>query len=747
MYLHDPVQENKEIVRLYRALMRAWRSNKGIRDKHRVREAFEMAKEAHSTQRRASGEPYIYHPLEVARIAAGNIGLGETAIICSLLHDVVEDNPEVNYREIIREKFGEKVYSIVDGLTKIKDGYVTTESSAQAENIKKMLLTLSDDVRVILIKLADRLHNMRTLDSMPDRKRKNIAGETLYLYAPLAHRLGLYAVKSELEDLALKYTDPEVYYTIARKLHETEPSRLRFIQKFIYPIKKSLAAKGYNFEIDSREKSIYSIYKKMQSKEIPFEEVYDIFAIRIIIDVPADQEKIACWDVYTTVTDFYNPKLNRLRDWISTPKSNGYESLHTTVMSHSGQFVEVQVRTRRMHEIAERGFAAHWKYKQLSEKEHSTVSGLEQWLIKVREILSSPDSNALTLLDDIKLALYAEEVYVFTPKGHLRSLPARSTVIDFAYSIHSALGNTCIAAKVNRKLVPLNYQLRSGDQVEIISSKKGMPKEEWLEYVTTPRAKSYIKEALKEQRKVLSDQGRKMLEQYFRDLGLRFNRKNLLQFMGYFSIKSHIDLYYKVASGKISPDHVRECCVNHKSRAEEQAAVSTVEGAETPETGSGHVELIRLAKTGEAPDLDDVPKVLARCCHPLPGDDVVTHTPVNGVYEVHRTNCPRAIELMSRFSNQLIHWKWSNRQLHNFVTGLKIVGIDRRGMLLDIIRVISEQLNFNISSVHIDSSGEVFECFIVLRLHDVVDMVKLSEEMKKIQGITSATRLNTFAED
>jgi len=736
MYTVDPVAENKEIVRRYRALLRAWSSNKGIRDKNRVRDAFELAKEAHKTMRRRSGEPYIYHPLEVARIVAGDIGLGETAIICALLHDVVEDNADYNLDYITR-RFGSKVSYIVDGLTKIKDGYEKPESSVQAENIKKMLLTLSDDVRVILIKLADRLHNMRTLDSMPDHKRKNIAAETIYLYSPLAHRLGLYAIKSELEDLALKYTEPEIYNTISQKLQETEVARARFIQKFIFPIKHDLAVKGLSFEIDSREKSIFSIYKKMQVKEIPFEEVFDIFAVRIIVDSPPELEKITCWQVYSLVTDHYNPKLNRLRDWISTPKANGYESLHTTVMSQTGQWVEVQIRTRRMHEIAERGYAAHWKYKQLADKEKLHESGLDLWLRKVQEILKSPDSNTLNFLDDIKLTLFSDEVFVFTPKGEIKSLPVGSTIIDFAYNIHTHLGNTCIAAKVNRKLSPLNYRLKSGDQVEIISSKKGSPKEEWLEYAFTARAKTYIKEAIKEQRKSIAANGRTKLESYFDELSLKFSKSNISRFAEYCKVVSDSELFYKVATGEIGPAELEACIEQHERLLREVA-----EPAQLPDSVEvkGAIKTpIRL--TQGIRDLDDMEFLIAHCCHPLPGDDIVVYPGRDGILLVHRTNCHEAIEYMSRHANQLVPARWINRKMNSFLAGIKVTGIDRKSMLFDIIHVISEQMGLYIRSFHIDTSGDIFEAYISLYAHDTVDISRLSEEIKKLNGVSTAIRL------
>ncbi len=741
MYRVDSAKENKEIVKRYRALLRDWSANKGIRDQNKVREAFEVAKEAHKTMRRRSGEPYIYHPLEVARIVAGDIGLGETAIICSLLHDVVEDNADYTL-EFIRERFGEKVAYIVDGLTKIKDGYEKPESSAQAENIKKMLLTLSDDVRVILIKLADRLHNMRTLGAMPDYKQKNIAAETLYLYSPLAHRLGLYAIKSELEDLALKYTEPEIYNTISRKMHESESARSRFIQKFIYPIKREMANKGIAFEIDSREKSIYSIYKKMQMKEIPFEEVFDIFAVRIVVDSLPELEKINCWQVYSIVTDFYSPKLNRLRDWISTPKANGYESLHTTVMSLTGQWVEVQIRTRRMHEIAERGYAAHWKYKQLADKDKITESGLDQWLSKVQEILRSPDSNALNFLDDIKLTLFSDEVFVFTPKGEIKSLPAKSTVIDFAYNIHTHLGNTCIAAKVNRKLAPLNYVLKSGDQVEIISSKKGKPKEEWLEYAITARAKAYIKEAIKGQRKEVADEGQQMLESCFQEFNVKFSREIISRFMEQKGLQSHSDLFYEVATGEITLPDIRDFCLEYQVMLEESKG--KLKDIKPSQTKIQEVAAARLLRPEVMPDLDDLEFTVSHCCHALPGDDVIAFAPNTGPMQVHRTNCPEAIELMTRFASRVIYARWSNKFQNTFLAGIKATGIDRKSMIFDIIQIISEKLNLNIRSFHIETSGDIFEATISLFVHDTLDISRLSEELKTVNGISTAIRIHKF---
>lgn len=739
MYDIDPVKEKKEIVKRYRALMRAWNANKGIQQNNQVRKAFIMASQAHNTMRRRTGEPYIYHPLEVARIVAGEIGLGETAIISALLHDVVEDNPDYTI-EMIKQNFGDKVAYIVDGLTKIKDGYERLESTAQVESIKKMLLTLSDDVRVILIKLADRLHNMRTLDSMPASKQQNIAAETLYLYSPLAHRLGLYVIKSELEDLALKYNEPEIYRTISMKLAETEVERSRFIQKFIFPIKKALAAQGIVFEIDTRAKSVYSIYKKMQVKEVPFEEVYDLFAVRVIIDSPPDQEKIDCWRVYSLVTDNYNPKQNRLRDWISTPKANGYESLHTTVMSPTGQWVEVQIRTRRMHEIAERGYAAHWKYKMQIDKDKAQESGLDDWLEEVRKILKSPDANTLNFLDDIKLTLFSDEVFVWTPKGHLKSLPAGSTVLDFAYLVHTELGNHCIGVKVNRNLVPLDQKLRSGDQVEVIASKKSFPKEEWLDYAITPRARFSIKEALKEQRKVQAAEGQLKLEEVFRKYDIKFSKSNIARFCEYMGFISPADLFYKVYLDEI-PDKV----IHKFSEMDQNDPRLTKDTAAGTTAGKFPKAPVKLkSKQAVAYNMDDLNFGIATCCHPLPGDEIIAYTPDGDHWIIHRTNCVEAIELMARFANRIIHASWSNKQMNMFLGGVKISGFDRKSMISDIINVISNEMHFNIRSFHIDTSGELYEAYISFFVHDSLDINRTVERIKQIDGVSSASRMIKF---
>ena len=751
MYISDPVKEKAEILKRYRNLLRVWSANKDVRDKRKVRQAFNIAVEAHKDMRRRSGEPYIYHPLEVARICAGEIGLGETSIICALLHDVVEDT---DYPlESVRQEFGDKVARIVDGLTKIKGIFDNTDASQQAENYKKMLLTLSDDLRVMLIKLADRLHNMRTLDAMLPIKQLKIASETIYLFAPLAHRMGLYAIKSELEDLAMKYTEPEVYASISAKLQQTEIARARFVNKFIYPIKRALAADGFKFEIISREKSIFSIWKKMKTKGITFEEVYDIFAVRIILDTPIETEKYDCWKVYSIVTDFYNPKQNRLRDWISSPKANGYESLHTTVMSHTGQWVEVQIRTRRMHDISERGLAAHYKYKQrdtdkvnTDKDKTSNESGLDQWLQKVREILQSTDADALTFLDNFKLNLFADEVIVFTPKGDLKKLPLRSTILDFAYNIHSELGNRCIGAKVNHTLVSLNYVLKMGDQVEIITSKKQSPKKEWLELAVTTRAQSYITNALKEERKKKIETGRKKLESIFTDLSLEMTKANLQRFSEHMGVLNHADLFIKVANDELGVKEVKDCCQQSVrtawfgkillpfTRSKEKLSLSVSQTL--------NKKVVTLKGKNVIPgDFDEAEIEIANCCQPMPGDEVIGYLSGDHKIQLHRTNCPEAILLMSRYADKIIRSKWTNKDSNLFLTGIRITGIDQPGLLHDITKIITEKFKLNIRSFHLDSTGDIYEAEVFLYIRDTGDLNLLIEDLKHVRNIDKVYRI------
>lgn len=564
----DLEAEKKEILKRYRALLRACKATLQKGDKKMIRRAFDLALESHKDMRRKSGEPYIYHPIAVAQIAAEEIGLGTTSIVCALLHDVVEDTDMT--LEDVEMEFGKKVAKIIDGLTKIS-GVFDYNSSLQAENFRKMLLTLADDVRVILIKLADRLHNMRTMDFMPREKQLKISSETVYLYAPLAHRLGLYAMKSELEDLSMKYTESATYKYIAQKLNEKKTERERFIKEFIDPIQNILNEQGLTAQVYGRPKSIHSIWNKMRNKNIPFEEVYDLFAIRIILDSQPEQEKADCWKAYSIVTDFYRPNPDRLRDWISSPKFNGYESLHTTVMGPKGQWVEVQIRTERMNEIAEKGFAAHWKYK---EGPNADSSGLDQWLQKVRELLKNPESNALDFLDDFKMNLFSDEIFIFTPKGALMQLPVNATALDFAFEIHSDLGAKCIGAKVNHKLVPLSYQLQNGDQVEIITSNKQVPKEDWLNFVITAKAKSKIKSSLKEEKRKIADEGREVLDRKLKSLKIPSTIENINKLTHFFKLHASQDFLYQVAKGIIDISDLKEYL-----HAEKMANTNLLNGA------------------------------------------------------------------------------------------------------------------------------------------------------------------------
>ncbi|RYE52170.1 MAG: bifunctional (p)ppGpp synthetase/guanosine-3',5'-bis(diphosphate) 3'-pyrophosphohydrolase, partial [Sphingobacteriales bacterium] len=552
----DLEAEKLEILKRYRALLRACKPTMQRGDKKEIRKAFDMALESHKNMRRKSGEPYIYHPIAVAQIAAEEIGLGTTSIVCALLHDVVEDT-DITLEDIERE-FGKKTAKIIDGLTKIS-GVFDYNSSLQAENFRKMLLTLADDVRVILIKLADRLHNMRTMDFMPRQKQLKIASETIYLYAPLAHRLGLYAIKSELEDLSMKYLEPDTYKYIATQLNEKKAERSLFIKRFVDPINEILAEQGLTANIYGRPKSIHSIWNKMKSKNIPFEEVYDLFAVRIILDSLPDHEKADCWKAYSIVTDLYRPNPDRLRDWVSSPKGNGYESLHTTVMGPKGQWVEVQIRTLRMNEIAEKGFAAHWKY-----KESSNDNGLDQWIMKVREMLNNPEANALDFLDDFKMNLFSDEIFIFTPKGALLQLPLGATALDFAFEIHTDVGAKCIGAKVNHKLVPLSYKLQNGDQVEIITSSKQTPKEDWLNTVVTAKAKSKIKSSLKEEKRKVAEMGKEALERKLKSLKITYNTDNLQKISYFFKLPSTQELFIAVAHGKVELKDLKDYLASEK---------------------------------------------------------------------------------------------------------------------------------------------------------------------------------------
>ena len=739
MYTTDPEIEKKEILNSYRNLLRVWSKREKPVNKKLVRKAFNLAVDAHKDMRRKSGEPYIYHPIEVARIASGEIGLGTTSVICALLHDVVEDT-EYSLADI-RAHFGDTVTRIIDGLTKIEEIFENPSSSAQAENFRKMLLTLSVDVRVILLKLADRLHNMRTLDAMPRDKQLKIASETLYLFGPLAHRLGLHAIKSELEDLSLKFLEPEIFNTITEKLKETRPERKRFINKFIYPIKKELAGKGMTFKILDREKSIFSIWDKMKDKEIPFEDIFDLFAIRIVIETVPEKEKEQCWRVYSVITDFYKPNQKRLRDWISLPKANGYEALHTTVMSNTGKWVEVQIRTQRMDEIAEKGYAAHWKYKGDNEGE----SGLDLWLTRIREMLQSEDSSALDFVDDFKLNLFSDEIFVYTPKGDLKNLPAGSTILDFAYSIHSQVGDKAIGAKVNHDLVPLHHVLVSGDQVEIIVSHRQLPKENWLGFVITARAKHRIKAALKEEYKQHADEGIELLKKYLSLYKIEYSEGIAGRFMDFIGYQSPYKLYHDIAKGTIGQKDVRS--FTQMSDKGNWLRFISRPFTRTKSTNSVSQDIIQqLKKKPEtlvlSDDIEDIRYVISNCCNPIPGDDVVGFMNRKGKILIHRTNCPEAIQSMSSHGNRIIKAKWKTNESIGFLTGLKIKGVDKKGLVKQISEIISDKHDLGIRSFNLDTHNGISDAVVMLYIENTETLNQLIDSLKKIPEVQKISRID-----
>ncbi|UIR57559.1 bifunctional (p)ppGpp synthetase/guanosine-3',5'-bis(diphosphate) 3'-pyrophosphohydrolase [Sphingobacterium sp. SRCM116780] len=730
-YVIDIEAENKEIRKRYRALLRACKPTMQRGDKQMIRKAFDLALESHKEMRRKSGEPYIFHPIAVAQIAAEEIGLGTTSIVCALLHDVVEDT-NITLDEI-EQMFGKKVRRIIDGLTKIS-GIFDPNSSMQAENFRKMLLTLADDVRVILIKLADRLHNMRTMEFMARDKQLKIASETSYLYAPLAHRLGLYAIKSELEDLSMKFTDPDTYKFIAKKLNEKKAEREKFIADFIDPVKEILKEQGISAQVFGRPKSIHSIWNKMRKKSIPFEEVYDLFAIRIIIDTVDEREKTECWKVYSIVTDLYRPNPDRLRDWVSSPKGNGYESLHTTVMGPRGQWVEVQIRTSRMNEIAEKGFAAHWKY-----KESNSDSGLDQWIKKIRDVLSNPEQNAMDFVDDFKMNLFSDEIFIFTPKGTLIQLPNDATALDFAFEIHSDIGATCIGAKVNHKLVPLSHVLQNGDQVEIITSSKQTPKEDWLNFVVTAKAKSKIRSSLKEERRRVAEDGKEILERKLKTLKITYNTENIHKIANYLKFPSSQDLFYNVAKGLVDIKHLREFVAHEKNN---DATLSTHNHQFNSHIG-GLVDKLNKKDQDTLLIGDDLQKIdytLAPCCNPIPGDDVFGFLTVNDGMKIHRTSCPNASKLMANYGYRIMKAKWTSKNDLSFLTGLRIVGIDDVGLVNKITTVISQEFHVNIRSLSITSNEGIFEGNIMVFVNDTEQLESLMKNLKQIRGITSVTR-------
>ena len=723
----DLEQEKKEILNKYRSLLRACDDKTNKEDKKEIRKAFNLAVEAHKNMRRKSDEPYIYHPIAVAHIAAKEIGLGTTSIICALLHDVVEDT-DYNLKDI-EELFGKKVAKIIDGLTKIKDVF-DKNVSMQAENFRKMLLTLSDDVRVILIKLADRLHNMRTLDAMPKAKQLKIASETLYLYAPLAHRLGLYSIKTEMEDLGLKFTKPEVYKAIAEGLNETKEEQTKYIGKFCKPIKTKLKENNLNFSIKGRSKSIFSIRNKIVAKGVNFDNIFDKFAIRIIVDSSAEKEKSDCWKIYSIVTDFYKPNPDRLRDWVSTPKANGYESLHTTVMGDDGKWVEVQIRSKRMDDIAEKGYAAHWKYKQEGSKENS----LDVWINNIRELLENPESNALDFIDDFKLNLYSGEIYVFTPNGELKTLPKKATALDFAFSIHTDVGLKCMGVKVNGKLVSLSHQLGSGDQVEVITSKKQRPRKDWLRFVITSRAKSKIKAALKEDKKRISGVGKEIAERKLKHLKLKFNKNTETELIKYFDTGTSLELYFRFGTGAISNTEIKEY-VKVKNSGWYQTIKNKIYNPKAKKSALKVAKVIVFNDDDEVLDYE-----MAKCCNPIPGDVIFGFLTVVDGIKIHRSDCPNAIQLRANYAYRILKAKWVNKNEIDFIATINIKGIDKVGLMNNVTQIISNQMNVNIKSINISSSDGIFEGIITLKVHNVTFLKELTDKLGKVEAISSITR-------
>ncbi|OZI06766.1 RelA/SpoT family protein [Siphonobacter sp. BAB-5385] len=736
----DLEAERQEILKRYRKLLRTAKPFLKDNDAKLIKKAFTLAADAHKDMRRKTGEPYIYHPIAVAQICVEEIGLGTTAIICALMHDVVEDTSYT--LDDIENLFGPKVAKIIDGLTKIA-GIFEQGASAQAENFRKLLLTLSEDVRVILIKLADRLHNMRTLSSMSRDKQLKIASETTYLYAPLAHRLGLYTIKTELEDLYLKYAEPKIYKEIAAKLKSTKTRRQQFIREFVRPIERDLKSEGMHFTVKGRPKSIHSIWNKIKNQGKSFEEIYDLFAIRVIIDSTPEQEKALCWRAYSIVTDHYRPNPERLRDWISNPRANGYESLHTTVMSSSGQWVEVQVRSRRMDEIAEKGYAAHWKYKG---NNTNVNEGIDAWLNQVREVLEHNDSSAIEFINDFRGHLFQDEVFVFTPKGDLKVLQAGSTALDFAYSIHSHIGSHCLGAKVNGKLVEISHVLKNGDQVEILTSTKQSPREDWLKFVITTKARANIKEALKEINRQHVTEGRELVAKKLKNLGIELSFDITNQLRAYFNARDPNDLYYRFGKGYLGVEEIKRWKAARDAHKRAQEAKNTLAG-NIEDSKSIVKELKRVH--GDRPDSDmlligeDMDKfdyTLSACCNPIPGDEVFGFVTVNEGIKIHKTTCKNARELLSTHGNRVIKAKWSS-QLVAFLAGIRIKGTDRVGLVNDVTKVISKEHKVNMRSIIVDTNeGGIFDGKIKLYVHDTEHLNTLISKLKKVKGVFEVLR-------
>lgn len=723
--------DNKLIISAYKKLLRHSKSMITSSDSKKIKKAFRISLDAHKNMRRKSGEPYIIHPISVAQICVQEIGLGTTSIIAALLHDVVEDTDYT--LEFIEKEFGKTVANICDGLTKIS-GVFTPGSSLQSENFKKMLLTLVDDMRVILIKIADRLHNMRTLDSMSRSAQLKNSSETIYIYSPIAHRLGLFSIKSELDDLYLKYTEKKIYKKIKKKLIDSKSERDNFIRRFIRPIKKKLMNYDLDFKIKGRTKSIYSISNKIKNQQKDFEEIYDIFAIRIVLDSRLKDEKSHCWKAYSCVTDCYLPNPDRLKDWIATPKTNGYESLHTTVMSNSGKWVEVQIRSQRMDDIAEKGFAAHWKYKE----KLNNNSQFDNWISSIKDLISQKNYSPQEFLDDFKGNLYNEEIFVFTPKGDLITLPSNSTVLDFAFSIHSELGSKCTGAKIEDRLVPINHNLSSGDQVELLTSSKQKPSEDWLNKVVTSKAKSAIKSKITSQRKNISNQGKDLLKRKLKQLKIEFD-ENISKIASYFQYKSIIEFYYEIAKGSFNLKRIKEY-LDYEREVKDKNKNAVITKDINRSKSSKKIPKTKLIEFEG--NKDDIEYSLSKCCKPIPGDDIYGFVTVNEGIKVHRTSCKNSPELLSKYAYRTIRANWYSKSDSHQITSLMIDGTDRVGVIDDVTKIISSQLKVNMKSINVDLKDGIFNGKIELFVSDTLQLSKLIKKLQKVNNVTFVKRVD-----
>ena len=719
-------EEKEEIERRHQRLIDAWQTRKEAQDLEAVDKAFYFAVEAHKDQRRRSGEPYIYHPIEVATIAASDIGLGRTSIICALLHDVVEDTQYT--LDDIREMFGEKVSRVVDGLTKFDN--LEGAESAQAENFKKVISSLSYDIRVVLIKLSDRLHNMRTLDSMPKHKQLKIASETTYLYAPLAYRLGLHAIRIELEDLSLKYTNPTIYNNIRKRMDDVREKRMGELRDFIAPVIAEMEKDGIKARAEIKERSVNSVWKRMMDKELAFEDLYGSFIVRFITDCAKEQERMECWRIYAALTNCYRPYTSKLKDWISFPKANGYESLHAVVMGQTGNWVEVQIRSQRMEEIAEKGFGAYWKYKTDDDR---TESGFDEWLKRAQDLISNQSDNAIEFVDNFKLDLFSDEIHVFTPQGKMISLPKGSTVLDFAYSIHSEIGDHSIAANVNNQLAQLDQVLRNGDQVEIITSESQHPQEKWFEFLATATAKSRLKSGIKEYRRGFREEGEQKFEEIMHKIDMEPSKANRNQVMTKEGLTSSIDFYYQVATGKIDERLIRSVL--------------------KPQSNGNFVRYITFGLLGNNnKEKDETPSItssgefdfnVSTCCNPIPGDDVIAFSFPGEPLQIHRSNCPKAIQLSARYGNNIVKAKWQPKSEIAFLAELKITALDTAGLLNRMTNLLSNELKLNLHSLHMEAKQDVVEAAISIYVHNTKEVDDLIAKLGQLKEIQKVVRKNS----